>query len=983
MTPHQFIAKWMPADLKERAACQEHFLDLCAVLGEPTPAAADPTGTWFTFEKGVSKDTGGQGYADVWRRGFFGWEYKGKRKDLKDAYRQLCQYRESLLNPPLLVVCDLNRFEIHTNFPNTAKEVHAFDLDGLADPLNVAKLKAAFADPDKLKPGRTQKQVTEEVAKKFAEVADGMRGRGVEPHAAGHFLMKLMFCMFAEDIELLPKDLFLRTVRATKGDPAKLSRLLADLFAAMAESGGTFGADDIPWVNGGLFKDAAVLDLTSAEIKHLEEAATYDWSAVDASIFGTLFERILDPNKRSQLGAHYTSRDDILTLLEPVLMAPLRAEWAGVKAKAETLYEKAKGTPRTVEKKRRGKVGAKPAKQTAWDRFDYCVEEFLARLESVTVLDPACGSGNFLYIALQLLLDLEKEVLTYMASRAGTPPFPGVRPTQLRGIELNPYAHELASVVVWIGFLQWMKMNGFIAPSNPVLDSMENIQHRDAVLDLSDPANPNEPDWPDAEFIVGNPPFLGGNKMRATLGDGYVEQLFALYSGRVSAFADLSCYWFEKARHMVEAGRVKRVGLLSTQGIRGGVNRDVLDRVKTTGDIFFAMSDMNWLLDGAMVHISMVGFDTGAETSRTLDGKPVSAIHADLTSGANLPSARSLAENQDIWCYGSQQKADFDIPLPLALKMLKEPNAWGKPNSDVIRVSLGAKQLTQRTEESFVIDFGLEESEGVVARYELPFEHVRQHILPIRLQRREARQQRYWWLHARPSPRYRVALKSLGRVLVISGTAKNRLFVWQDPAVLVDHSLIVFRREDDYFFGVLQSCVHDRWAWRTATQVRERESGLRYTPTTCFETFPFPEPTDAQRAAIAEAAKTLDTLRNNWLNPPEWVRTEVLEFPGSVDGPWKRFVVDADARGIGTVKYPRVVPKDAASEKELKKRTLTNLYNKKPAWLTNAHKTLDDAVLAAYGWPADIADDDLLAKLLELNLSRAGGGAELPAGDDE
>ena len=962
MTPHQFIAKWKPADLKERAACQEHFLDLCGVLGEPTPAAADPNGTWFTFEKGVSKDTGGQGFADVWRRGFFGWEYKGKKKNLADAYRQLCQYRESLLNPPLMIVCDLNRFEIHTNFPNTAKEVHAFDLDGLADPNNVAKLKAAFTDPDRLKPGRTQKQITEEVVAKFAAVADGMRARNVEPHAAGRFLMKLMFCMFAEDIELLPKELFLRTVRNTRGDPARLTKLLGNLFEALAHRGGTFGADEVPWVNGGLFKDAAPIDLTPDEIRHLEEAATHNWAAVDPTIFGTLFERILNPEKRSQLGAHYTGTDDILTLLEPVLMAPLRAEWAAVKAKAETLWERAKGA----------KAGTKPKRD-----FENHLSAFLARLESVTVLDPACGSGNFLYLALRLLLDLEKEVLTYFAARGLTPPFPGVRPTQLRGIELNEYAHELASVVVWIGYIQWMRQNGFVEPNDPVLDPVNTIENRDAVLDLSDPANPTEPDWPDAEFIVGNPPFLGYSPLRQACGDEYTDSLFRLYGERLSNQSDLCCYWFEKARAMIEQGRSKRAGLLATQAIRGGKNRDVLRRIAGSGGIFFGISDREWVLDGANVHISMVGFDDGSETSHLLDGAAVATINPNLTATANTTQARRLDANRGIGFVGGFPFGSFNIAEGTARYMLSQPSVGGRPTSDVVRPWINGLAVLRGREPLWIIDFGEDMPEAVAATYDGPFEYVRQHVKPERDQMRRERRRVRWWIHGEPANNLRRALKTCDRYIATPRVAKHRVFIWVDTAVQVDGQLIAFARSDDYSFGVLHSRVHELWALRMGTRLEDRP---RYTPTTCFETFPFPEPSDAQREAIAAAAKELDTLRNNWLNPPEWVRREVLEFPGSWDGPWRRFVEEVDSRtGIGTVRYPRLVPKPEHAA-ELKKRTLTNLYNLRPAWLANAHAKLDAAVLAAYGWPAGITDDDLLARLLALNLSRAGAAS---AGTEE
>ncbi|HEX5268989.1 MAG TPA: type IIL restriction-modification enzyme MmeI, partial [Gemmataceae bacterium] len=420
MTPHEFIAKWKQADLSERSACQQHFLDLCELLGQPKPADVDPTGEWYTFEKNVAKTEGGKGFADVWMQGKFGWEYKGKHKDLKEAYKQLLQYRESLENPPLLVVCDLNRFEVHTNFTGTAKTVYAFDLDGLADPKNLLVLRNVFGDPDALKPGKTRQAITEEVAGRFARLAEALGKRDVPPHRAAHFLMKLMFCMFAEDIELLPRDLFTRTVANSKKNPAQLTKLLRGLFRSMA-SGEPFGADAIEHFNGGLFADDdEPIDLLPGEIEELHLAALADWSSVEPSIFGTLFERSLDPAKRSQIGAHYTSREDIETLLRPVLLEPLRRDWEAVKEKAEKAWAKVTaeaGTPRPRRK------DSKARRQ-----FDKTVTEFANNLHFVTVLDPACGSGNFLYVAINLLLDLEKEVLTYAAEH-GLSLLPVVRPT--------------------------------------------------------------------------------------------------------------------------------------------------------------------------------------------------------------------------------------------------------------------------------------------------------------------------------------------------------------------------------------------------------------------------------------------------------------------------------------------------------------------------------------------------------------------------
>lgn len=535
MTPQQFITKWQRVNLSERSAAQQHFLDLCDLLGQPKPAAADPDGAWYTFERGVNKTEGGKGWADVWMRGHFGWEYKGKHKDLAAAYNQLLRYREDLENPPLLVVCDLDRFEVHTNFTNTPKEIHAFNLDSLAEPHNLDVLRKVFTKPEDLKPAQTTDDITQEVAEKFAALSDGMRLRDVPAQQAAHFLMKLMFCMFAEDIDLLKGKVFSRILQGARNDPAVLARRLKNLFQAMAQ-GGEFGADIIQHFNGGLFADAEVVALTVPEIDELIRVNDCDWADVEPSVFGTLFERTLDPAKRSQIGAHYTSKDDILTLLEPVVMAPLRKEWADARARGDELWLKVQ------EEARKGKARAAKGPRQA---FEKVLTDFGHRLAEVQVLDPACGSGNFLYVAINLLLDLEKEVIAY-ASRHDFSWFPQVRPSQLHGIEINQYAQELAQVVIWIGYLQWMHHNGFGTPREPILDPIENIKLMDAILDLSDPENPKEPEWPDAEFIVGNPPFLGDKKMRGELGHEYIKKLFKLYGDRIPNQSDICCYWLKK-----------------------------------------------------------------------------------------------------------------------------------------------------------------------------------------------------------------------------------------------------------------------------------------------------------------------------------------------------------------------------------------------------------------------------------------------------
>jgi len=969
MTPAEFIAKWSRSELKERASAQEHFLDLCALVGHEPPAKADPAGVFFCFEKSVGKERGGDGFADVWKRGCFGWEYKGKGKDLEAAYHQLLDYREALENPPLLVVSDIDRIVVRTNFTGTRAQTYEIPLAAMGEPRSLEILRALFFEPEKLRPGQPSRAVTQVAAEGLGALAQALRDRGLEPRRVARFVDRLVFCLFAEDVGILPAGLFGRLLEQARARPERFARLAGDLFREMA-TGGSFGVDPIPHVNGSLFDDAETIDLTEAELARLREISRLDWAAIDPSIFGTLFERGLDPAKRAQLGAHYTSREDIETLVEPVVMAPLRREWEATQAVVRSLLATA------------GKEGGPPppaplspaqrrkAEEEAWIQ----IERFLGRLESVTVLDPACGSGNFLYVTLWRLKDLEAEVTEFvLAAGLQAPLRVGVGPWQLYGIEVNPYAHELAQLTVWIGYLQWQRAHGTSAWKEPILQAMGNIECKDAILDLADPAHPTTPTWPKAEYIVGNPPFLGTKKLRGELGDEYVEALFGLYGDRIPNFSDLCCYWFERARSEIQLGRGKRAGLLATQGIRGGLNREVLKRIKDSGDIFWAVSDREWILDGANVHVSMVGFDDGTERARILDGQPVERIQATLTATADIASARKLVANAGIGFIADVKAGRFEVPFEEAWSLLFEPNPNGRPTSDVLTPWMNAKDLVQRPEGYWIIDFGIDRGEGESALYPAPFDLVRRLVKPERDKVQREAYGRLWWLHARPGPGMRRAVAALGRFLVTPTVSKHRLFAWVEPPVLPAHLLVAFARDDDYFFGLLHSRVHEFWALAQGTQLRERESGFRYTPTTCFETFPFPYPESSLSSEIAAAARELDALRSRWLNPPEWVREEVLEFPGATDGPWARWVVEPDTRGIGTVRWPRLVPRDADCAAKLAKRTLTNLYNERPAWLDLAHRRLDELVLAAYGWPADLADDDLLARLLGLNLERAAG----------
>ena len=610
------------------------------------------------------------------------------------------------------------------------------------------------------------------------------------------------------------------------------------------------------------------------------------------------------------MGAHYTDRESIARLVEPVLMAPLRREFERMKADIEALQAKGQTTYRVSGRQ-----------LTAIERrFD----AFLDQVRSVTVLDPACGSGNFLYIALQSLKDLEREALIWGSMTLRLPmQFPRVGPHQLRGIEINPYAAELTRVTIWIGEIQWMLRNGFAYLRDPILRPLDNIETRDALIDSSDPEHPMDADWPAADVIIGNPPFLGGKLLRSNLGDDYVDALFRVFDGRVPREADLVTYWHEKARALIEAGRLRRAGLLATQGIRGGANRRVVERIKHSGDIFTAWSDQPWVLAGAAVHVSFLGFDDGTEVERSLDGRAVPSINANLTAGIDLTKARPLADNIGLSFQGPVKIGPFDIPAEVAYPMLDAHNPDGRTNRDVVRPFVNGADITGRGREKWIIEFRYHLSHEEAALYEAPFDYVTKYVKPTRDTNRRARRREQWWRLGESGRDLRRA--GLTRYIATPRVSKHRLFTWVEPDTLPDSAVVAIARDDDYTFGVLHSRVHELWALSMGTQLEDRP---RYTPTTTFETFPFPRPFDEQREVIGAAARRLYELRKGWLDPP------------------------------------------GASDEELAKRTLTNLYNEMPAWLRDAHATLDGAVLAAYGWPADISDDDLLARLLAANLAR-------------
>ena len=964
MTPAQFVAKWQGATLKERSAAQEHFLDLCRLLDEPTPAEADPAGTWYCFEKGAAKAGGGDGWADVWRRACFGWEYKGKGKDLKLAFRQLQIYTPALEYPPLLIVSDLETIVIHTAFTGTVPAVHVLTLDDLLDAGKRRLLKWAFTEPERLRPGQTTAALTEDAAGRFGGLAQVLRARGHEPQAVGHFCIRLLFCLFAEDIDLLPRQMFTRLLDAGLKSPEALPTMLADLFGAMA-TGGRLGIEPIDWFNGGLFDSREALPLEVEDIKTLRTLAGLDWSAIEPSIFGTLFERGLDPDKRSQLGAHYTDRGAIMRLVDPVVLDPLRDEWAVTKGTIEALMVKAAAakSPGARTKATNEALGA--------------FQSFLLRLAQFRVLDPACGSGNFLLLSLIGLKDLEHQVILEGEALGLPRAFPMVGPECVLGIELNPYAAELARVTVWIGEIQWMLSHGFSLSKNPILKPLQTIEQRDAIM------NPDgsESAWPPADVIVGNPPFLGDKKMLGGLGAEYVGRVRKLYEGRIPGGADLVTYWFEKARAQLEAGAARYAGLVATNSIRGGANRKVLERITATGAIFNAWSDEPWINEGAAVRVSLIAFSRADHgRAAALDGVPVEILHADLSASRDnatapdLTLAERMQDNAKTAFNGIQKTGAFEVPGHLARVWLEAPtNPDNRFNRDVLCPYWNGLDLTRRTRDQWIIDFGWTMKEAEAALYELPFQHLLTYVKPVRAANALEALRRDWWRFWRPRQEMRASIAELARYIVTPEVSKHRLFGWLRLPTLPDKNLIVIARADDTTFGILHSRFHELWSLGLCTWLG-KGNDPRYTPSTTFETFPFPDgltPADTAGAVealesgatlpavaperravaqgIAEAANRLNVLREGWLNPPgsvDWVPEVIPGFPD------------------------RIIPKPEHAD-EIKKRTLTNLYNARPAWLDHAHQALDAAVAAAYGWTdygPDMPAEEVLRRLLALNL---------------
>ncbi|MDX9975426.1 MAG: class I SAM-dependent DNA methyltransferase, partial [FCB group bacterium] len=1029
-TINAFITRWRASGAAERANYQLFLVELCELLGvdKPQPSTPDETANAYVFEKAVPLPHGTTGFIDLYHRGRFVLEAKQgsdaaepaplaaaprKRKRgtaargtstwdtaLEKARRQAQTYARSLPpseladggRPPFLIVVDVgNTIELHSEFtrsggnyvPFPDPHSYRFPIERLRDEAVRDLLRAVWTDPQSLDPARRSARVTRDIANRLAALAKLLEADH-EPEQVAQFLMRCLFTMFAEDVRLLPEKAFTQLLHDLHNDPAGFKPMVEHLWGTMNSGGfSVILRRAIPRFNGGLFAQQDALPLDEAQIQLLIEAARADWRDVEPAIFGALLERALDPVERHKLGAHYTPRAYVERLVIPTIIEPLRAEWDGVQAAAAQLAEAGDDDKAVAE-----------------------VAAFHRRLAATRVLDPACGTGNFLYVTLEHLKRLEGEVLNTLRDLGQTQQMLGIEsvmvtPQQLLGIEVNPRAAAIAELVLWIGYLQWhLRTRGDVLPAEPIIRDFHNIERRDAVLDwdaveplldahgrpvtrwdgrttIPHPVtgervpdetarlpvyrylNPRPADWPAAEFVVGNPPFLGNYRMRDALGDGYVDALQTAYPD-MPRNADFVMHWWHKSATLVRNGLLRRFGLITTNSLRQTNNRRILemhtDAQTNPLSLAFAVPDHPWVdsSEGAAVRISMTVAERGEFSGKLAEVvaenptekgdidvqliERVGVIQNDLTIGANVASAVALEANSII-CYPGVKVSGsgfiIDEDQAKALGYGNDPEIEAH-----IKRYISGRDLNQVSRNKLVIDlYGLTEAE-LRQRFPQLYQWVFERVKPEREGNRDQLVRTQWWIHGRPRPELRKMLVGLDSYIATVETSKHRIFVSLKSDILPDNTVIAVGLQDDYYLGVLSSHVHVTWALAAGGRLEDRP---RYQKALCFDPFPFPTPTDAQRTRIRELAEQLDAHRKRQqAQHPRLTLTDMYNVLAKLRA--GEPLTDADRR--------------------VHEQGLVSV-------LRQLHDELDTAVLEAYGWPADLADDAILERLVALNAERA------------
>lgn len=1016
-----FIARWQGREGGQERANYALFLsELCDVLGvsRPEPASATTEENAYVFERAVKSHgpdgTSSTGRIDLYKRGCFVLEAKQSRlkggpkevpgqhdlfgakepkfgaKESKargartahrswdvlmlNARRQAEGYARALPVadgwPPFILVCDVGHvIEVYADFSGQGKNYSQFPdrqsfrvyLEDLRIPAVRERLTAIWVDPMSLDPARASARVTREIAERLAAVSKALERAKHPTDEVAMFLMRCLFTMFAEDVELLPSKSFQRLLERCVADVDKFQPLVGQLWEAMDKGGFAYAIESkVKRFNGEFFKTRDVLPLGREEIGELRSAAAHDWRDVDPSIFGTLLEQALDPDERRRLGAHYTPRAYVERLVVATIIEPLRQEWGNVLSTAER-----------QESEGRRKVAVAT------------VAAFHEKLCRTRILDPACGTGNFLYVSLELLKRLEGEVLEALVDLGGQEALSGleghtVDPHQFLGLEVNPRAAAIAELVLWIGHLQLHIRTKGGLPGEPILRVYRNIQVKDAVLEVGpagSDSKPRTPEWPSAEFIVGNPPFIGGKDIRARLGDDYVKALWAAHP-KVNDSADFVMYWWDRAADLLtrKATVLQRFGLVTTNSICQVFQRRVIEQhltAKKPMSIVMAIPDHPWTKaspDAAAVRIAMTvgeagkkdgvlrevireeGLDSDAPTIEF--SEQIGTINSDLTVGTDVTACKPLIANEGLCARGvSLHGAGFIVTRSEAAHL-----GLGKRKGleKHIREYRNGRDLMARPRDVLAIDlFGLE-PEDIRKRFPEVYQHVKLEVkekIIIKDGKEEKvgrdwnNRQSYrenWWIFGEPRRELRPALVGLTRYIATVETAKHRIFQFLDASVLPDNKLVVFATDAAYHLGVLSSRVH--LAWTTANEALLEDRPV-YVKSSCFDCFPFPTASETQLRRIAEIAETLDSHRNRVLNEhPRLTLTDIYNVLAVLEGgahPDSLSAADRHVFDDGQVLL-----------------------------LKECHENLDEAVLGAYGWPKTTTDAEIVAGIVQLNKER-------------
>lgn len=898
--------------------------------------------------------------------------------------------------PPFLIVCDVGHcLELYADFSGQGKNYAQFPdrqgfrifLTDLRSEEVRARLRLIWTDPHSLDPTKRAAKVTRDIAERLARVSkflEEQRGPDATPRyqreAIAAFLMRCLFTMFAEDVELIPKESFKGVLERCRAKPELFPALVGQLWEAMDKGEFAYAIEaKVKRFNGYLFKDRTVLPLPREEIGELFEAARANWREVEPAIFGTLLEQALDPVERRKLGAHYTPRAYVERLVIATLIEPLREEWDHVRATAERLS--AAGNPG-------GALGE--------------VSKFHARLCEVRVLDPACGTGNFLYVALELMKRLEGEVLEAVADLGGQEALGldrhTIDPHQFLGMELNPHAAAIAELVVWIGFLQWFFRTQGGQPTEPILRDFRTIKPMDAVLmqDGAGPAldaagqplmqtdaegrrvpvlhyrNPRLPPWPEAEFIVGNPPFIGGSLIRGRLGDGYARALWAAHP-HMNESADFVMYWWDRAADLLtrRGTKLRRFGFVTTNSITQEFSRRVMAarmKAKKPISLLMAIPDHPWTKvtrDAAAVRIAMtvaaagkhdgVLYEVVREEGLETDAPTIAyashfgTLNSDLTAGVDVTSLEKLQSNRAICHDGVKLHGAGFIVTPQQAKLLGLGSRDGLQRH--VRPYRNGRDLIGAPRGLLVIDlFGLT-ADDVRLRFPEVYQHVvssvKKSVGPDgrpngRDVNNRASYRDLWWIFGEPRLEMRPALQGLKCYFATVDTARHRVFQSVEPSVICDDKVVLVASDDFALMGMLSSRPHVCWATRVGGWLGVGNDSV-YSKSRTFDPFPFPDAAEPLKADIRAVAEELDAFRK--ARQAEHPRLTLTQMYNVLEKLRAGAALDEDDRRIRDGGLVLIL-------KEL-------------------HDRLDGLVFDAYGWPRDLADEEIIARLVALNKERA------------